>query len=148
MFAPREFGAGNLPAPLYFCDGAIDPQQRGVAVAVARRAPDGHILETASRVLPRMTNNEAEYEAFILGLELALARDDSAPIFLLDSQIVVGQIAGSFAVRDPRLAARHARAARLLARLPDATVIFVPRERNLLADALAKEALAAGLEHG
>jgi hypothetical protein len=29
--------------------------------------------------------------------------------------------------------------------LPDATVVFVSRERNLIADALAKEALAEGL---
>lgn len=145
MYAQLDHGAGNPPAPLYFCDGAIDPHYRGVAVAVARRAPDGRILETVSRVLPGMTNNEAEYEAFILGLELALARRDAAPIFLLDSQIVVGQVAGSFAVRDPRLATRHARATRLLAQMPEATVIFIPRERNLLADALAKEALAEGL---
>ena len=145
MYAPHDLGANNPPAHLYFCDSAIDPHYRGVAVAVARRAPNGQILETACRVLPWMTNNEAEYEAFILGLELALARRDAAPIFLLDSQIVVGQGAGTFAVRDPRLAARHARATRLLAQLPEATVIFVPRERNLLADALAKEALAEGL---
>ena len=50
--------------------------------------------------------------------------------------------------RDGKLRPRHERAARLLARLPRATVVHVPRERNRLADALAAEALAAGLEDG
>jgi ribonuclease HI len=134
--------------PLYFCDGAIDSQYRGTGVAVAVRAPEGDILEIAHRFLPGMTNNEAEYEAFILGLELALARDDTHVTFLVDSQIVVGQIAGCFAVRDRKLAPRHARAARLLAQLPQATLMHIRRERNRVADALAKEALQAGMKTG
>lgn len=129
----------------YYCDAAIDALGRGSGIAVVVRNAAGQVLDIASRCQAGMTNNEAEYEALILGLELALARTDPAPTFLVDSQIVVGQIAGEFAVRDPKLRPRHERAARLLVRLPRATVVFVPRERNRLADALAAEALLAGL---
>lgn len=133
---------------LYFCDAAIDLRQRGTGIAVIVRDAAGHIMDHATRFLPPMTNNEAEYEAFILGLQLALERRDSQSTFLLDSQIVIGQIAGCFAVRDPRLAWRHARASRLLAQIPDATIIYVQREQNGIADALAKETLQQGLGRG
>jgi ribonuclease HI len=149
MSARREAqaaGGGAERQRLYFCDGSIDPLYRGTGVAVAVRDATGNILDTAHRFLPGMTCNEAEYEAFILGLELALARGEMQVVFLVDSQIVVGQIAGCFAVRDRKLAPRHARAARLLAQLPAATLMHVRRERNRVADALAKEALRAGME--
>lgn len=130
----------------YYCDAAVDTLKRGSGIAVVVRNAAGQILDAASRFLAGMTNNEAEYEAFILGLKVALARSDRQPTFLLDSQIVVGQVAGCFAVRDSKLAPRHERASRLLAQLPEATLVFIPREQNKLADALADEALKAGLE--
>lgn len=130
----------------YFCDAAIDLLGRSSGVAVVVRNDAGQILDAASCSLEGMTNNEAEYEALILGLELAITRSDPRPVLLTDSQVVVGQMAGRFAVRDRKLAPRHERASRLLAELPDATLAFIPRERNELADALASEALKAGLE--
>lgn len=129
----------------YYCDAAVDTLGRASGVAVVIRNAAGQILDTASCYLAGMTNNEAEYEALILGLELALARSDQAATFLVDNQVVVGQVAGCFAVRDRKLAPRHERAARLLAQLPAATLVFIPRGQNQVADALAKEALAAGL---
>ena len=130
----------------YYCDAAVDTLKRGSGIAVVVRNASGQILDAASCFLAGMTNNEAEYEALILGLEMALARSERQVAFLLDSQIVIGQVAGCFAVRDAKLAPRRERAARLLARLPEATLVFVPREQNQLADALAAEAMAAGLE--
>jgi len=130
----------------YYCDAAVDTLRRGSGVAVVVRNAAGQILDAASCFLDGMTNNEAEYEALILGLELALARADPAVTLLTDSQVVVGQMAGRFAVRDRKLAPRHERASRLLAQLPGAALVFVPRNRNRLADALAAEAMEAGLE--
>jgi len=101
----------------YYCDAAVDTLKRGSGIAVVVRNASGQILDAASCFLAGMTNNEAEYEAFILGLEMALARSERQVAFLLDSQIVIGQVAGCFAVRDAKLAPRCERAARLLARI-------------------------------
>ena len=128
----------------YYCDAAVNSLDQICAVAVIVRAPSGRILDAASCCLPGMTNNEAEYEALILGLEMALRRADRQANFLLDSQIVIGQIARCFAVRDHKLKPKHERASRLVAQLPEATLIFIPRQQNQLADALAKEALEIG----
>lgn len=134
----------STASPHYYCDASIDPLGRCSGVAVVVRNAAGQILDAASCCLEGMTNNEAEYEALILGLELALARRERHATFLTDSQVVVGQMAGRFAVRDAKLAPRHERAWRLLAHLPQATVAFIPRERNGVADALAGEAMEAG----
>jgi ribonuclease HI len=136
------------PTDTYYCDAAVDTLGRGSAVAVVIRNASGQIMDTASCYMRGMTNNEAEYEALILGLKLALARSDAQATLLSDNQVVIGQVAGCFAVRDRKLAPRHERAARLLARLPAATLVLIPREHNQVADALAKEALAAGLAAG
>lgn len=130
----------------YYCDASIDLAGRSSGVAVVVRNAAGRIVDVASCCLEGMTNNEAEYEALILGLELALSRPAGPVTFLVDSQIVVGQLAGEFAVRDDKLIPRHDCALRLLAQLPEATLAFIPRERNRLADALAVEAMQAGLE--
>lgn len=132
----------------YYCDAAIDTLGRASGVAVVIRNAAGQILDTASCHLAGMTNNEAEYEALILGLELALARAERAATFLSDNQVVIGQMAGCFAVRDRKLVPKHEHASRLLAQMPQATLVFIPRQQNQVADALAKEALAAGLGGG
>jgi ribonuclease HI len=133
---------------LYYCDASIDTLRRSTGVAVVVRDGQGRILDAASCYLEGMTNNEAEYEALILGLELALARSDPAVTLLTDSQVVVGQVSGRFAVRDRKLAPRHERACRLLAQLREATLAHISRERNRLADALAGEAMEVGLGRG
>jgi len=134
----------------YYCDAAVDTLGRSSGVAVVVRNAAGQIRDVVSCSLGGMTNNEAEYEAMILGLELALARSDPQEriTFLTDSQVVIGQIAGQFAVRDRKLLPRHQRARRLLAQLPEVTLVFVSRQQNRLADALAAEAMEAGLEQG
>lgn len=138
---------GAVPAGrLYYCDASIDTLGEGTGIAVVVRDGDGRILDAASRFLGGMTNNEAEYEAVILGMELALARRETRLLLLSDSQIVVGQMAGQFAVRDHKLVPRYRRAMHTLSRLPEATLQFVRREQNRVADALAKEALQVGLQ--
>jgi len=129
----------------YYCDAAVDTLGRSSGVAVVVRNTAGQILDATSCCLEGMTNNEAEYEALILGLELAVARAERSATFCTDSQVVVGQVSGQFAVRDQKLAPRHERAKQLLALLPAAELAFVPREHNRLADALAAEALDEGL---
>jgi len=131
---------------LYYCDAAIDHLGRSSGMAVVVRDGERRILDAASCYMAGMTSNEAEYEAVILGLRLALVRRDGAISLLTDSRIVVGQVSGSFAVRDPRLLRLRARVTRLLARLPDATLAFVPRESNGVADAMAREAMLVGAQ--
>lgn len=124
-------------------DGTPGSPPRGVAgLGVVLRGPRGEILTSRCLCAPAQTNNEAEYQALIAGLALLLRHyPQAAARCLTDSQIVVEQLAGRSAVRAESLRPLHTQAAQLLAQLPGARLVLIPRELNRLADALAWEAL-------
>ena len=63
------------------------------------------VIEEAFRLEKPMTNNEAEYEALIYGLELALKLGVQNLKVLLDSELVSGQVNRIFEAKDPRMKA-------------------------------------------
>ena len=101
-------------------------------------APDA----TISEYLGVQTNNVAEYTAVVraigLGLELGARRLE----LLLDSKLIVEQLAGRWRVKDAKLRLLWAEALRQLRLLPEGWVAaHVPRAQNSLADALCNEAI-------
>ena len=100
--------------------------------------PDASI----SDYLGVQTNNVAEYTAVVraigLGLELGARRLE----LLLDSKLIVEQLAGRWRVKDTKLRPLWAEALRGLRALPDGWVAaHVPRAQNSAADALCNEAI-------
>ena len=103
-----------------------------------RATPDASISDS----LGIQTNNVAEYTAVVravaLGLELGARRLE----LLLDSKLIVEQLAGRWRVKDAKLRLLWAEALRLLRNLPDGwTAAHVPRAQNSLADAKCNEAI-------
>src|SRR5919107_3532878 len=101
-------------------------------------APDASISE----YLGVQTNNVAEYTAVVravgLGLELGARRLE----LLLDSKLIVEQLAGRWRVQDLKLRPLWAEALQQLRTLPDGwTADHVPRAQNTLADAMCNEAI-------
>ena len=100
--------------------------------------PDASISE----YLGVQTNNVAEYTAVVravgLGLELGARRLE----LLLDSKLIVEQLAGRWRVKDAKLRPLWAEALRQLRQLPEGWVAaHVPRAQNSLADAMCNEAI-------
>ncbi len=124
-------------------DGAIAPDKSGAgAIACDER---GVLLAMANRTLPRMTNNEAEYAGLVTALEIA-AQFKAYPVEIcMDSEIVVYQMVGRFAVNSAALKVWHRKACELARALPHLTYRHIPREQNRMADALAADALAGRL---
>ena len=87
-----------------------------------------------------MTCNEAEYEALLFGLGTVRTLRLEKVEVRMDSQVVVNQMLGLFAVRSVALRRLHARARAAVAVLGAVEFVHVPRLRNRLADALANEA--------
>ena len=134
------------PSQLHiYCDGSIGDQDRGAGLGVVVRDTEGDIVGLVKRSLPPMTNNEAEYAALVLGLEAARRLRPRTLKIHMDSEVVVGQMQGIFAVRSPALKRWHTQACRLARRFRDVTYVHIPREANRLADALAAEALAEAI---
>jgi ribonuclease HI len=127
-----------------YVDGAIAGGEKTGIAAVARTA-QGRFLGWSSRQLERMTNNEAEYRAALLGLELARRLEAEIVEIVTDSQIVVQQMQGHSRVNSPRLKGLHQRACAEARRFRQVSFRHVGRDHNKLADALAAEALVGKL---
>lgn len=131
------------PAIILQVDGAPGCPPTGVAgVGLVVRRSGGALVRTSCLRVPATTSVEAEYQAVIAGLALALRHYPNVPVRCMsDCQVVVEQILGGNAVRVERLRPLHARAAALARQLPRLELLSIPRSLNRLADALAWEAL-------
>lgn len=127
-----------------YVDGAI-AGNRYTGIAAVARSERGYFRGWISRQMARMTNNEAEYHAALLGLELAGELGAGQVDILSDSEVVVRQMMGTSRVNSPRLKGLHRQACRVVADFEQVRFVYVGREENKLADALAAEALAGRL---
>ena len=126
-------------AHLYF-DGGSRGNPGPAAVGWVLVTSDGVVAEGADRI-GRATNNRAEYEALIRGLEAAADYGFSELAIRGDSQLVVRQVRGEWEANDPDLREKRLRARELLAAFDERSIDHVPREINSRADELVNEAL-------
>lgn len=89
------------------------------------------------------TNNEAEYDGVILGLEAALDAGAITITLRGDSQLVIRQLEGKYQVKAQNLRPRFERAKALLSRFQWVEFEWVRREQNAAADQAANDALDA-----
>jgi ribonuclease HI len=94
-----------------------------------------------SKYLGEATNNEAEYQALILGLQSALSHGVKEIRVHMDSELLVRQINGLYRVKNPRLAVFFHQVQELLSKFSKYAIIHIPREQNREADAMANEAI-------
>jgi ribonuclease HI len=99
-----------------------------------------HVAQISELIGPA-THNVAEYEALIAGLKLAHERGVAHIRVYTDSELVVDQVNGVSAVKHDHLRVLHERARGLRAGFTSFRIGWVPREWNLEADRLVREAL-------
>ena len=104
-------------------------------------AHDGTLLSSGGRFLGETTNNIAEYEALIWGLEAALDLGITDITVLCDSELVVRQVNGVYKVKHPNMRPLFVRTLDLLRRFGASQVRHIPRAENAAADRLVNEAI-------
>jgi ribonuclease HI len=126
---------------LLMVDGASrgNPGEAGCGAAIFD--PRGQSVRELSRYLGQATNNAAEYEALLMGLEEALKLGVRRLRVESDSELLVRQMNGIYRVKDERLAELHRRARELLRRFEAYRIIHVRREFNRIADRLANRGI-------
>ncbi|XP_074304558.1 uncharacterized protein LOC141639296 [Silene latifolia] len=133
------------PWQMYF-DGAA--RKDGAGAEVVFVTPQNHLMPYSFTLTQLCSNNMAEYQALILGLQMAIEIGVRDMDIYGDSKLVVNQVLGEYEVKKEDLIPYHQRALQLLNQLEDIHVGHVPRSANKLADALANLAatLALGAE--
>ena len=106
--------------------------------AVVRDADTGTVLVERAGPLGQRSNNVAEYQGLIAGLEAAAALAPGAGVEVrMDSKLVVEQMAGRWKIKHPDMRELARRAHDLLAGLGEVRWTCVPREANRAADRLS-----------
>ncbi|MDR1081521.1 MAG: ribonuclease HI family protein [Deltaproteobacteria bacterium] len=128
---------------LYTDGAALGNPGHGGAGAVLLDGSGGTVFEVGV-YLGRATNNVAEYQGLILGVERALAAGAVRLDIFMDSELVVRQLEGRYRVSSPALRILHRKALLALDRLEDWTASHVARAGNADADRMAGEAARRG----
>ncbi|XP_022032740.1 uncharacterized protein LOC110933845 [Helianthus annuus] len=147
----QECEAIQNPVPVFddrvwtlHTDGASNDDGGGAGLRLV--SPDDHELTYAIRLDFRSTNNEAEHEAFLAGLLLALkmgARNLEANV---DSKLVAEQVNGHYDAKGEAMALYLEQARILISQFQTFKVNHINRSENKHADALSKLA-ATSFKH-
>lgn len=101
----------------------------------------GSVVAEGGTFLGLGTNNMAEYQALYLALEKACELGVSVLDMRLDSELVVNQMNGRYAVKQAHLKAIHSRINELVRRFEKVSFTHVLREYNQLADGIVNKIL-------
>lgn len=77
--------------------------QRGSRVGLVVVSPERIIIEKLLRLCFSATNNEAEYEALLVGMAMVQKIGGRSVEMFSDSRLVIGQVKGELEARDVRM---------------------------------------------
>jgi ribonuclease HI len=142
--AGRPRGAGR--ERVLRTDGAARGNPGPAGAGAVLEDGEGRVLRETAEYLGSRTNNQAEYEALILGLQEALdeagARAAETRLdVVLDSELVVRQLVGRYRVKDAALRPLFEEARLLASRFGAFAPRHVPRGQNARADEMANLAI-------
>lgn len=137
---------GNDSELILYIDGASrgNPGQAGAGVSI--RNPRGEKVVEVSRYLGYRTNNEAEYEALLLGLKEAKQIGAKLLRIYTDSELIEKQLKGIYRVKEIRLKRLYQNVLKLLGEFSRVKIEAIPREENKEADLLANRAIKKRLQ--
>lgn len=119
-----------------YTDGGADPNPGPGAIGVVIKNEAGKTVDTISRPVGVVTNNQAEYMAVIAALEKALSAGVEEVVMFADSQLVVRQLNGQYKVRNQQLKPFFDKVLVLKSKFRKFSITHIPREMNAEADKL------------
>ena len=119
-----------------FFDGAA--RCNGAGAGVVFVSPEGEVMPFAFNLMELCSNNAAEYQALIFGLEMAINMKIPNLKIFGDSKLIINQVLMLYEVKKVELLPYFKYASKLLTQFDTFSIEHVPRKENLQADALAK----------
>ncbi len=125
-------------------DGGARGNPGPAAIGVVVSTPDGSVIDELAERIGVATNNVAEYQAVLRGLERARALGADEVEVVGDSELVVRQLKGSYRVKHPDMRRLYDQAMAALSAFERWQIRAIPRSLNARADALVNAALDEG----
>jgi ribonuclease HI len=137
---PKSRSQSDLKKFELYCDGASrgNPGPGAYGFVVFE---DNRILAQEGQTLGEVTNNIAEYQGLVRGLEKCVELKGEEVSVRSDSELLVKQLKGEYRVRAPHLLKLYNKAISLLQRFKRVEIQHIRREGNHLADSLCNQAL-------
>ncbi|XP_024199772.1 uncharacterized protein LOC112202965 [Rosa chinensis] len=136
----------SLQPWVFYFDGFRMDTLAGAGVMLEN--PAGDRFSYSFQLEFRCTNNQAEYEALIIGLEVLLELGVRDIQVREDSLLVINQLLEKFRCTSDLLAPYLDRSLELLVQFDDMDLEHIPRERNFVAYELAQLAIGITLKYG
>ncbi|XP_076914994.1 uncharacterized protein LOC143574204 [Bidens hawaiensis] len=127
-----------------FTEGASSSEGCGAGLRLVN--PEGHEFTYAIKLDFKSTNNDAKYEAFLVGLRIAKKLGVKHLEARVDSMLIAGQINGTYEAKIDVMASYLLQARTLIQQFISFNVIHIKRSENKSADALSKLA-STNFEH-
>ena len=116
-----------------YVDGASNQNNSGVGLVLI--SPEKIIIEKSLRL--DSTNNEAEYEALMMGMAMVQRMGRKSVKFFSNSRLVVGQVKGEFEAKDEKMQGYLSQVKCLQSKFESFNLLHIPRSNNAHADSLA-----------
>lgn len=124
-----------------YSDGGARGNPGPAACGAVIKDEAGKIIGQHARYLGPTTNNQAEYNGVLLGLEEAKKLGAREISFYLDSELVVNQLSGNFKVKNLDIQTIFVKIWNLSVGFSKVKYRHIPREENKQADRLVNEEL-------
>ncbi|XP_057529902.1 uncharacterized protein LOC130808441 [Amaranthus tricolor] len=124
-----------------YVDGSSTQSASGAGLLIVSSA--GVRMERAVRFEFAASNNEAEYEALLMGLKICYEAGAKKLAAFSDSQLIVGQVNGEFEAKDDSMKMYLQQVKDFVPKFDKFTLEHIPRSQNDQADSLAKLASSA-----
>ena len=125
----------HLPTWEVYVNGASN--QKGSRVGLVLMSPEKVVIEKSLRLDFSATNNEAEYEALLVGMAMVQRMGRKSIKLFSDSRLVVGQVRGEFEAKDERMQGYLSQVKCLQLKFDSFDLLHVPRSGNAHANSLA-----------
>ncbi|XP_008229457.1 PREDICTED: uncharacterized protein LOC103328826 [Prunus mume] len=139
----QVFFADVSPAWMMFFDGSARKDEAGASIVFI--SPKRHVLPYSFSLSEFCSNNVAEYQALIMGLQMVVEMKISSLEVYGDSMLVINQLLTHYEVRMDDLIPYHQMTTQLLERFDFVTLEHVPRKDKKMAGVLANLAATLAL---
>ncbi|GKB78110.1 reverse transcriptase domain-containing protein [Tanacetum coccineum] len=129
-------GKSDSPTWTLFTDGASSIEGSGAGLILTD--PDGREVTYALRFNFRTSNSEAEYEALVAGLELAIQMEAQLLNVYTYSLLITNQVKGLYEAREEIMKRYLSKVQELQMHFRSFTITQISRSKNKCADALSK----------
>ena len=117
-----------------YVDGVSN--QKGSGVGLVLISPEKIIIEKSLRLDFSATNNEAEYEALLMGITMVQRMTGKSVKFFSDSRLIISQVKGEFKAKDERMQGYLGQVRCLQSEFKSFNLLHIPRSGNAHADSL------------